>query len=128
MSEMTATRMARSGILAAIAVLWLVAAYELWQTEVPDDLPLPDLDERRYFGPLALAEFERPARAPPAENARSPTRAGRTVGRPRCGRRIRRAPASRGRNRVVAAPHGNRPRRLRTMAARSAAGACGAGR
>ena len=42
--------MVRAGILAAIAVLWLAAAYLLWQTEVPDGLRLPDLEERRYFG------------------------------------------------------------------------------
>jgi STE24 endopeptidase len=59
MSEMTATRMVRAGILAAIAVVWLAAAYALWQTEVPHGLSLPDLDERRYFGADALAEFER---------------------------------------------------------------------
>jgi STE24 endopeptidase len=59
MSEMTATRMVRAGILAAIAVLWFVSAYALWQTEVPDGLRLPALDERRYFTAEALAEFER---------------------------------------------------------------------
>lgn len=59
MSEMTAMRMARAGILAAIAVAWFAAAYALWQTEVPDGLRLPDLDERRYFGADALADYER---------------------------------------------------------------------
>jgi STE24 endopeptidase len=63
MSEMTATRMVRAGILAAIAVVWFGAAYTLWQTEVPDGLRLPDLDERRYFGADALADFERHDRA-----------------------------------------------------------------
>jgi hypothetical protein len=51
--------MVRAGILAAIAVVWLAAAFALWQTEVPDDLGLPALDERRYFGADALAEAER---------------------------------------------------------------------
>jgi STE24 endopeptidase len=59
MSEMTATRMVRAGILAAIALLWLVAAVALWQTEVPDDLRLPPVDERRYFTADALTEYER---------------------------------------------------------------------
>jgi STE24 endopeptidase len=59
MSEMTATRILRSGILAAIAALWLVAAIALWQTEVPDDLRLPDLDAQRYFSARALADYER---------------------------------------------------------------------
>jgi STE24 endopeptidase len=59
MSEMTAMRMVRAGILAAIAVVWFAAAYALWQTEVPDGLRLPDLDERRYVGSDALADFER---------------------------------------------------------------------
>jgi STE24 endopeptidase len=59
MSEMTATRIVRAGILAAIALLWLVAAVALWQTEVPEDLHLPALDERRYFSADALAEYER---------------------------------------------------------------------
>jgi STE24 endopeptidase len=52
-------RMVRAGILAAIAVVWLSAAYALWQTEVPGDLRLSDFNERRYFGPDALSEFER---------------------------------------------------------------------
>jgi STE24 endopeptidase len=58
MSEMTATRMVRAGILAAIAVLWLAAAYLLWRTEVPDGLRQPDLDERRFFDAAALADYE----------------------------------------------------------------------
>ena len=58
MSEMTATRMVRGGILAAIAVLWFAAAYLLWQTDVPDGLAPPDLDPRRYFPAGALAEYE----------------------------------------------------------------------
>jgi STE24 endopeptidase len=59
MSEMTATRIVRAGILAAIALLWLAAAAALWQTEVPDGLRLRELDERRYFGAAALAQYER---------------------------------------------------------------------
>jgi STE24 endopeptidase len=55
--------MVRAGILAAIAVGWFAAAYALWQTEVPDGLRLPDLDERRYFGTDALTDFERHDRA-----------------------------------------------------------------
>ena len=30
----------------------------LWQTEVPDGLRLPDLEERRFFGSAALADYE----------------------------------------------------------------------
>jgi STE24 endopeptidase len=59
MSEMTATRIVRAGILAVIAVLWLAAAVVLWQTDVPDGLRLPDIDPRRYFDAGALAEYER---------------------------------------------------------------------
>jgi STE24 endopeptidase len=59
MSEMTATRMARAGILAAIVLLWAGAAAALWQTDVPDDLRLPDVDVRRYFTNAQLDEFER---------------------------------------------------------------------
>jgi STE24 endopeptidase len=51
--------MVRAVILAAIALIWVAAAAALWQTDVPGDLQLPELDERRYFGSAALDEFER---------------------------------------------------------------------
>jgi Zn-dependent protease with chaperone function len=38
--------------------LWLVAAYLLWPTDVPDDLKLPSVDEARIFKPALLDETE----------------------------------------------------------------------
>jgi STE24 endopeptidase len=46
---MTATRI-RAATLAAGVVLWVVAGALLWQTEVPDDLDPPSLNERTLFG------------------------------------------------------------------------------
>jgi STE24 endopeptidase len=36
--------------------VWLVAAYLLWPTDVPDDLRLPAVDERKLFEPSLLDE------------------------------------------------------------------------
>lgn len=58
---MTATRKT----VATIAVLglgWLVAAWFLWDTKVPGNLDLPNLDARDYFGAAELdeaADYER---------------------------------------------------------------------
>lgn len=44
------------------AAVWLVAAYLLWPTDVPDDLSLPPVDERKVFDPELLeetADYER---------------------------------------------------------------------
>jgi STE24 endopeptidase len=59
MSEMTATRIV---VAATLALGWLVAALLLWQTEVPDGLPLPDVDARGVFGAELVDENERYAR------------------------------------------------------------------
>src|SRR5215210_3340058 len=58
MSEMTATRMIRAGILAVIVLAWLASAVALWATEVPTDLRLPDVSASRYFKPPAVEQFE----------------------------------------------------------------------
>jgi Zn-dependent protease with chaperone function len=44
---MIATR--RAATIAALAVVWVVAAALLWRTRVPGDLSLPSLDAREYF-------------------------------------------------------------------------------
>src|SRR3954447_500836 len=63
MSEMTATRIGRSATIAvAAAVVWLLAAFFLWRTKVPTDLPRPRLDAHSVFGArvtLAGARFDR---------------------------------------------------------------------
>jgi hypothetical protein len=41
---------------AVAAALWLVAAYLLWPTVVPDDLSLPSVDEQRLFDEDVLDE------------------------------------------------------------------------
>ena len=57
---MTATRtVVRVGTLFLFAVGWALAARALWDTEVPDGLRLPALDEDRWFLP---GEAERAAR------------------------------------------------------------------
>jgi STE24 endopeptidase len=40
--------------LAALAGAWILAALKLWQTSVPDDLSLPNLDPGRYFSQALL--------------------------------------------------------------------------
>jgi STE24 endopeptidase len=48
---MTATRIVRSATIAvAAALVWVLAAFFLWRTKVPDDLKLPHLAARRVFG------------------------------------------------------------------------------
>lgn len=59
MSEMTAARMVRLGALATLLAAWLAAAFFLWQTQVPDDLELPELDARAYVSAPALERRER---------------------------------------------------------------------
>ncbi len=49
-------------VVAAGGVLWLFAAALLWRTTVPDDLRLPELDQRAFFGERLLersSHFER---------------------------------------------------------------------
>jgi STE24 endopeptidase len=43
----------------AAAAAWLLAAYLLWPTDVPDDLKLPDVDEDRLFDADLLERTER---------------------------------------------------------------------
>src|SRR4051794_34489589 len=63
MSEMTATRIGRSATIAVAAVVvWLLAAFFLWRTKVPTDLPRPHLDAHAVFGVRATragARFDR---------------------------------------------------------------------
>jgi STE24 endopeptidase len=59
MSEMTATRMIRAGILAAVGLAWAAAAALLWRTDVPADLSLPSVELHRYFGADTLERYER---------------------------------------------------------------------
>jgi STE24 endopeptidase len=54
-SEMTATRKTLATIT-ALAIPWLVAAWFLWNTDVPSDLRLPDLSPRDYFTAAQLDE------------------------------------------------------------------------
>jgi STE24 endopeptidase len=60
---MTATRIGRSATIAvAAAVVWLLAAFFLWRTKVPTDLPRPRLDAHAVFGvriARAGARFDR---------------------------------------------------------------------
>jgi STE24 endopeptidase len=52
----------RTGLLAALAVVWAVAAYLLWQSKVPSSLHLPQLDPHTYFSAAQLkatASFSR---------------------------------------------------------------------
>jgi Zn-dependent protease with chaperone function len=60
-SEMTATRKTIATIT-VLAIPWLVAAWFLWETTVPADLKLPDLNPRNYFTAGQLdetADYER---------------------------------------------------------------------
>lgn len=52
----------RSALLAALAAVWAVAAYLLWQSKVPSSLHLPHVDPHTYFTPAQLhatASFSR---------------------------------------------------------------------
>jgi STE24 endopeptidase len=55
MSEMTATRMT---VGATVTAAWLLAAWWLWRTEVPGDLPLPSLSADRVFGRALVTSNE----------------------------------------------------------------------
>lgn len=55
MSEMTATRTGRATLLVA-GVLWLVAAWLLWRTQVPGSLDLPPLRAREVFSEEELRQ------------------------------------------------------------------------
>ena len=44
--------------LVVLGLLWAAAASLLWRTEVPANLELPNLDERRFFGERALERSE----------------------------------------------------------------------
>lgn len=49
-------------LLAALAAVWAIAGYLLWQSVVPSNLSLPDLDPHSFFSPHVLsrtADFER---------------------------------------------------------------------
>jgi STE24 endopeptidase len=54
-SEMTATSKTLATIT-ALAIPWLVAAWLLWDTTVPSDLRLPDLNTRDFFSAQHLEE------------------------------------------------------------------------
>src|SRR3954452_23588332 len=51
---MTATRLAKGATICAVAACWVVAAWFLWQTSVPDGLQLGHLDPHRYWSDHAL--------------------------------------------------------------------------
>ena len=61
MSEMTPTRMSlsRAATLAALAVVWLLAAALLWRTRVPSDLAIPDVDPAEFFSAAEIRRSER---------------------------------------------------------------------
>jgi STE24 endopeptidase len=61
MSETTATRIARTGTLAAAAIAWCACAWLLARTTVPS-LRLSGVDPHRYFAPRLLTRTERFAR------------------------------------------------------------------
>ena len=46
-------------LAAGLAVAWVVAAWALWPTSVPDDLDLPPVDTRGVFGSEVLREAQR---------------------------------------------------------------------
>jgi STE24 endopeptidase len=58
MSEMTATRI----VSAATLVVWIAAAALLWQTDVPGDLRLPELEASALFPAAHLREADEQAR------------------------------------------------------------------
>lgn len=51
-------RLLKAAGLSLLAALWVVAAFLLWQTDVPDDLRLPSLDERSVFTAAQLDRAE----------------------------------------------------------------------
>ncbi len=53
---MTAGRVARTAAFVLLGIGWCVAAWLLWQTEVPDSLRLPDLDPEHYFSAEELSD------------------------------------------------------------------------
>ena len=58
---MTAIRLAKGFTLVVVAAGWVVAAWLLWQTSIPDDLRVPHVSAREEFGPFVLhrtAHFE----------------------------------------------------------------------
>ncbi|HZS24983.1 MAG TPA: M48 family metalloprotease [Gaiellaceae bacterium] len=59
---MTRRVVGRAVVLVALAAVWSVASYLLWQTKVPSSLHLPRLDEHAYFSAAQLraaASFSR---------------------------------------------------------------------
>jgi STE24 endopeptidase len=62
---MTAMRTLRFWAIGLAAAVWLVAAWLLWQTAVPDDLELPEVDPHQVFGGYVErgARYERFLRA-----------------------------------------------------------------
>ena len=59
---MTPRLAARGALLAALAAVWAVAAYLLWQSKVPSSLHLPRLDPHDYFTSSELHAVSRFAR------------------------------------------------------------------
>lgn len=56
---MPRSRLARVALLVPLAVLWLVAAWLLWDTSVPSDLRLPEVEPARLLVDDDLARAER---------------------------------------------------------------------
>lgn len=52
-------RALKAGLLVALAAIWLLAAYKLWQTSVPDDLELPAIDVGSFVSDGDLERAER---------------------------------------------------------------------
>ncbi len=48
----------RASAFVLLAALWAAAAFLLWRSRLPDDLALPRLDERSFFGPRLLHRAE----------------------------------------------------------------------
>jgi STE24 endopeptidase len=59
MSEMTATRLAKASTLVALTVGWVVAAWFLWQTSVPGNLHLSNVDVHDEFSASILRRSAR---------------------------------------------------------------------
>ena len=58
-SALSAVRALRYPILPGLAVVWAVAAWWLWQTQVPGDLELPEIDLLRHVDGETLARADR---------------------------------------------------------------------